>query len=623
MKSRPISLKEVKLRDGWLSRLVELGAKVVVPYSLERCEETGRIDALRGLWKPGMPKEPHVFWDSDVAKVIEGLALEQVAEPTPERARQLEEYVDIILSQQQPDGYLNSHYVFVEPDKRWSNIEQKHELYCAGHLIEAAVAHFQATGTRKFLDGMCRYADYIATVFGLGEGQLRGYPGHEELELALCKLADATGEQKYAELAKYFVDERGQQPSFFEEEARRTGRDRGFLYRDGRQFQAHKPVREQEKPVGHAVRAMYLYSGMADVAERFEDAELLAACERLFDATVNANMYVTGGIGSSREGERFTTDYDLPNSTAYAESCASIALALFAMRMMNITGDAKYADALETELFNGAVSGLSLEGDRFFYANRLESLLPYGLMSDSQAFKRQGWFGCSCCPTNYCRFLPQLPAMAYSELTDGIAANIPVDAELSHAGLSVCVTGNYPFGDSARLEVQKDCASGTLALRIPGWAEGAHVLLNGSDVTSQAVRGYVRLTRAWQAGDVLELRWTKKVRCLHADVRVAEDVGKIALALGPVIFALESVDNEGPLSAYILPEVQEFRIGEANGLPAGTPAITGRAFVESNASAGLYTTQRPSRKESTFTAIPYALWQNRGESTMTVWVRYC
>ena len=241
---------------------------------------TGRIDALRGLWKPGMPKEPHVFWDSDVAEVIEGLALEQVAEPTPERARQLEEYVDIILSQQQPDGYLNSHYVFVEPDKRWSNIEQKHELYCAGHLIEAAVAHFQATGTRKFLDGMCRYADYIATVFGLGEGQLRGYPGHEELELALCKLADATGEQKYAELAKYFVDERGQQPSFFEEEARRTGRDRGFLYRDGRQFQAHKPVREQEKPVGHAVRAMYLYSGMADVAERFEDAELLAACER-------------------------------------------------------------------------------------------------------------------------------------------------------------------------------------------------------------------------------------------------------------------------------------------------------------------------------------------------------
>ena len=361
-----MNLAAIQLHDSVFAPRQKTGHDVTIPSCLKRCRETGRIDAFRLQWKKGDPNPPHVYWDSDVAKVLEGMAEMLMIHPDPAMEKELDELVDLIVSAQRDDGYLNVHFTVVEPEKRWSNLGDWHELYCAGHLIEAAVAHFQATGSRKFLDAMCRYADYIASVFGPAPGQKRGYPGHEEIELALVRLYRTTGETRYLNLAKYFIDERGADPNYFSETEKSIPRD--FLSNR----QAHKPVREQEQAVGHAVRAVYLYCGMVDVAVETRDCVLLNAAIRLFDNLSRRRMYITGGIGSTSIGEAFTTDFGLPNDTAYAESCAAIGLAMFAKRLLDVTNEGKYADVLERVLYNNALSGISLSGDEFFYVNLLE-----------------------------------------------------------------------------------------------------------------------------------------------------------------------------------------------------------------------------------------------------------
>ena len=330
-----------------------------------------------------MPDMPHIFWDSDVAKVVEGMAYSILLRPDGRMEKRLNDLVDRIVSAQREDGYLNTHFSVVDQDKRWRTLHRDHELYCAGHLMEAAVAHHQATGRTNFLDAMCRYADYIDSVFGREEGKRRGYPGHEEIELALCRLAGETGREKYLKLAKYFVDERGQTPNYFVEEE-------GVSAEALAELQAHKPVREQTEAVGHAVRAGYLYAGMADVAAATGDAELLAACETLFENIRTRRMYITGGIGSHRDGERFDKDWNLPNETCYAESCAAISLALFARRMLNITGNGKYADVMERAMYNAIPCGISLDGVRYFYQNPLEMNLntPYRRKHDCWLWSR-------------------------------------------------------------------------------------------------------------------------------------------------------------------------------------------------------------------------------------------
>ena len=616
-------MKSVKLNDRYLSFLTELCGNSVIPYSIQRCDETGRIDAFRLDWKPGMPNQPHIFWDSDFAKVLEGMALDLVIHPSDERRKELDEYVDLVVSAQQPDGYLNTHFTVVEPDKRWQFLYSNHELYCAGHLMEAAVAHFNATGSRKFLDCMARYADYIASVFGPEDGKLKGYPGHEEIELALCKLADATGERKYSDLAKYFIDQRGQEPNYFEEEFKRSNAQLPPNYT--MDLQAHKPVREQREAVGHAVRAGYLYTGMAEIADRYNDTELLETCKTLFDNICERRMYVTGGIGSSLSGEKFTNDYDLPNAFSYAESCASIALCLFAQRMLNITGDSKYADLIELEIYSGATAGIARTGTEFFYVNLLEKdkrPMLWGHLSGD----RQPWFNCSCCPTNYCRFLPQLSQFAFSCKPDGLQINIPVDAtiELPLDGgrmLKATVTGNYPYANSFRVTIDDDCPDTEIAMRVPSWLCNPIAWLNGKIVSIDG-SGWLRYRRDWHKGDFLDISHELKPRCIFADPRVSDDAGKVALALGSVIYAIESVDNGGDLSTLLLPVDQEFTLVPAAGLPDGTIAIKAKGYRESASSPGkLYSTAKPRRTPCTITAIPYALWANRGEASMRVWIR--
>ncbi len=608
-KFTPSPLGAARLRDRVLAPRITACREVTIPSSLRRCDETGRLAAFRLEWKPGMPNPPHRFWDSDVAKVLEGMAYMLRLAPDPAMEAELERLIALVISAQQPDGYLNTRYTVVEPELRWVNLGINHELYCAGHLIEAAVAHFEVTGRRNFLDAMCRYADYIATVFGRGPGQKRGYPGHEELELALCRLARVTGNPKYSDLAAYFVNERGRSPNYFAEIEHSVPAEK--LYQE----QAHLPVRDQHEAVGHSVRAVYLYCGMADVAAATGDAGLMKACEELFDDIVSSKMYITGGIGSLRENERFGVSYQLPNDSAYAESCAAIGLALFARRMHNLTGDGKYMDVLERSLYNGILSGLGLTGDVYFYQNMLEvnECSPYDRT-------RVPWFSCSCCPTNFCRFLPQLGTLAWSVREGELRLNLPAAADYDDGRCRFEVRGGYPY--DGRIAITCRCTgSFAFSLRIPGWCRRFTLRFNGRRLRAAAERGYVTLERDWQPGDRIELELAMPVEVVRAAAPVRADAGRVALTRGPLVYAVESADNPGGFHQLLVDARSGFTLGSVKGLPAGTVAIRGRGRREILNSDALYTTNRPKFRSCRFTAVPYALWQNRGEGEMAVWLR--
>lgn len=602
-------IRNVKITDKIFSHGIMANHESTIPSSIRRCYETGRIDAFKLEWKEGMENKPHIFWDSDVAKVLEGMAYALMLRPDVELEKELDELVDLIISAQQPDGYLNSHFTVTETENRWKYLHWAHELYCAGHLMEAAVAHFRLTGKRKFLDCMCRYADYIASVFGCEEGQIRGYPGHEEIELALCRLAEASGNKKYYNLAKFFVDERGQNPNYFVEKE-------DVQVNTLINLQAHKPVREQTEAVGHAVRAVYLYSGMADVAAETNDVELLSVCEKLFENIRNKRMYITGGIGSTRHSEAFEADYILPNDTAYAESCAAIGLIFFARRMMNITGQGKYADVMERSLYNGALSGISLAGDEFFYVNPLE-INENSKDSGHIARERQKWFGCSCCPTNYCRFLPQIASFIWSENQTELRLNIPVASE--YAG-KVIVSGAYPYDGKIEITFTSR-AEYAFSVRIPSWCKNFELMFNGKKLEENLKDGYITLRRTWERGDVLSLNLDMPVRIIRANRMLVSDAGKLAIMRGPLVYALESIDNKSPLSSLMISRKQDFKLITPDGLPSETVAVSGDAYYEAVADDELYSDNETNLEKCTFTAIPYALWQNRGESNMSVWIR--
>ncbi len=609
-KYESVKITEVQLNDPVFAPRIDTVIERTIPACIRQCHKTGRIEAFKLDWKEGMPNKPHIFWDSDVAKVVEGMAMALELRPDAKLEAELEKYVALIVSAQQPDGYLNIVFTTQRKEERWKDLFNMHELYCAGHLMEAAVAHFNATGRRNFLDCMCRYADYIASVFGTEEGKKHGYPGHEEIELALCKLAKATGNRKYFDLAAYFVNERGKSPNYFAAEQPWIGEQ------DLKNRQAHKPVREQTDADGHAVRAVYLYAGMADVAAEFNDATLYDACENLWNSIVNKRMYITGGIGSTQVGEAFTVDYNLANDTAYAESCAAIGLIFFAQRMLNATGDARYADIMEQSLYNNALSGISLGGEHFFYANMLEvddNSFVHGHISKV----RQEWFGCSCCPTNYCRFLPQLGSFVWSVADDEVRLNMPVAGKLARG---IEVSGGYPYDGKIAVKFTTG-GKYKFSLRIPGWCEKYELKLNGKACPEKPVKGYVTFDREWQAGDEIQLDLAMPVRVMYPHVKITSDAGKVALMRGPLVYALESVDNGKVIPQLIIDPEQEFTIARAANLPEGTVALQGYAQLEEQSGNALYSSRKPERKTQNFTAIPYALWQNRGDSNMTVWLR--
>ncbi len=618
----PLAWQHVQLTSGfWYERQL-INARVTIPTVYQRCEETGRLAAWKLDWKPGMPNEPHVFWDSDVAKWLEAAAYSLITHPNAEIEQRIEDLIALIARAQQPDGYLNTHFTVVRPHLRWANLRDGHELYCAGHLIEAAVAHFQATGREHFLHVVCRYADYLAKVFGTGEGQMRGYCGHAEIELALVKLSRATGAQRYLELAKYFVEERGRQPHYFDLEAVARGENPHDYWAKTHEYtQAHLPVREQRVPVGHAVRGMYLYCAMADLAAEYDDHELLAVCRRLFRHVTEKRMYLTGGLGSSRSNEGYTSDYDLPNEIAYAETCAAIALCLFAHRMLQIEAEGVYADVLERALFNGVLSGVALAGNTFFYENPLASRGDH---------HRWHWHHCSCCPPNIARLLAAFGQFIYSQREDELYVHLYAASrayfKLEEHAVTLNQETKYPWDEHVRLLFHMEApAEFTLALRIPTWCRAAELKINGETVPLYAAlhRGYVCVRRLWEARDVVELRLPMPVERVYAHPEVAANRGRVALQVGPVVYCLEEADNGKNLHDLFLPRNAKLATKFEENLLNGVVTISGMAQrrMAADYEDTLYRSTPPRYEEVSIKAIPYFAWANRTPGEMLVWMR--
>jgi uncharacterized protein len=627
----PIPFTQVTIEDSFWAPRQQVNRERSIPHIYRQLKQTGRIDAFRPDWQPGPEITArgagwggtHVmFWDSDVAKWIQAASFSLATHPDSELDALLDQVIALIAQAQHADGYLNTWFTTVDPQNRWKNLRDWHELYCAGHLIEAAVAHYQATGKRTLLDVLCRYADYIGSVFGPEPGQKRGYCGHPEIELALVKLYRATGERRYLELSRYFVDERGRQPHYFEQEARERGQDPALFWARSYEYnQSHLPVREQQEVVGHAVRAVYLYSAMADLAGAYGDASLLAACQRLWTHLTTKRMYVMGGIGTSAKNEGFTGDYDLPNESAYAETCAAIGLIFWAHRMLQLDLDRRYADVLELALYNAVISGVSHDGEAFFYDNPLAS---HG------AHHRQGWFSCPCCPPNLARLLASLGEYVYAQSeTDAVVHLYIAGAgqfQLDGQRVTLRQETRYPWDGAVALRVSvEQPAEFGLRLRIPGWCAAARLAVNGVTVelAGNRERGYARIARVWQDGDMVTLDLPMPVTRVYAHPAVAADVGSVALQRGPLVYCLEQTDHAAPLDRIVLPETTDLNSQFEPELLDGVVAIGAAALALDDADwdGALYRTTSPATQPCALKAIPYYGWDQRTPGAMRVWIR--
>lgn len=650
-KTTGVENKKITIRDAYWAEIIGLVQDTVIPYQwralnddvpgAEPSHAVRNFRVAAGLEKGefgGM-----VFQDSDLAKWIEAAANSLKLRPDNILEKQIDDLIDVMDKAQHEDGYLNTYFTLKRPDGRWKDLLNCHELYCAGHMIEAAVAYREATGKDSLLKIMRRYADYIGQVFGPEPGKLRGYPGHPEIELALVRLYEATGVKKYLDLAYFFIDERGREPSYFDMEWARNGsvsfwtgahsehpnpEHGGTDYREYNQF--HKPVREQHTAVGHAVRALYLYAGMAAVAAHTRDAALIAACKSLWNNVTNRQMYVTGGVGSTVVGEAFTFDYDLPNDTVYAETCASIALMLFADRMGRIDADASYSDVIERIIYNILPAAMQRDGRRFYYTNPLE-LWPERARRNAIVRhvkpERQRWFSCACCPPNLARAFTSLSRYVLGVRDKSAYLNLFIgcEARINVAGTDVRldVETNFPQSGEVKINVHpQEALEWELCVREPSWSRSVSVKVNGLPFEGRTEKGYYIISRVWSSGDQVLISLDMTPVLMRANPKVRADAGKVCLMRGPVVYCLEEYDNGENLSALrILPDGQIKEI-RAFGLPAETIALRleGMREIESENDV-LYKPYAPSERQVKLTAVPYAVWGNREPGEMSVWIR--
>jgi uncharacterized protein len=643
-----VPLQDVQVEDRFWSGYSRLIREVVIPYQYEtlhdRVPGVEPSHAIRNFRIAAGREEGEfggmVFQDSDVAKWLEAAAYSLVTHPDAELERKADEVIDLVADAQQPDGYLNTYFTVKEPGKRWTNLTECHELYCAGHMMEAAVAYYQATGKRKLLEVMCRFADYIDTVFGPEEGKLQGYDGHQEIELALVKLYRVTGEEKYLRLSSYFINQRGKEPFYYHAEWEKRGQiDHWSGTRQQKPphlpyFQSHKPVREQEAAIGHAVRAVYMYTAMADLAAYTKDESLLEACKRLWNNMVHKQMYITGGIGSTHHGEAFTFDYDLPNDTVYAETCASIGLIFFAKRMIQLEAKSEYADVLERALYNTVIAGMAQDGRHFFYVNPLEvwaTACKHNPGKHHVKPVRPGWFSCACCPPNVARLIASLGEYIYTVKEDTLFTHLYIGGqakvELGGEKVAVHQESSLPWEGAVKLGIEPEQeAVFQLALRIPGWCSGgARLRINGEavDLDACVVDGYAFLNRTWMPGDRVELELPMEAALLRSHPQVRANAGKVALQRGPLVYAFEGVDNGETLSSLKLQPDAPLTADYDAGLLGGAVIIKGQAYREYEEAWGddLYRAAAKRGEQVPVKAIPYYLWGNRGEGEMIVWIR--
>ena len=669
MDIRPFDIKKVSVDDRFWSSKTELVRKEVIPYQWEIlndrvpdanpsfCMHNFRAAGLlnKRMKTEGSAYEPpkytyrgfavfpdkredakddefygFLFQDSDFSKWIEAVGYSLATHPDKVLEDIADKAIDIVCAAQLPNGYLDTYYIINGMDKSFTDLRDHHELYCMGHLIEGAIAYYEATGKDKLLNAAKGFADYVYGLFGKEEGKIKGYPGHEIAEMALFRLYDITHENRYKELAEYFIDQRGQAPLYFEQEHPEMKGKPDYYH------QAHLPVREQREAVGHAVRAVYLYSGMADMARLTGDKELLNACKALWSSIVNEKMYITGGIGGTHIGESFSFPFDLPNDTAYAETCASIGLVFFAERMLRIEPSREYSDIMELALYNGILSGMALDGKSFFYVNPLE-VLPEACKKDERKEHvkpiRQKWFGCACCPPNIARLVSSISKYAYSESDDTLFVHLYMGSHLVKdvGGKEVRVDVATDYPDKGNIKIDVTGAAGTdfkLALRIPGWAEGKYAIKTDGLETYEFINGYIYLNGFTGDTHHISLELEMKPRVVFADKKVTEDANRIAVMRGPVVYCAEEKDNGKNLKGIIVK--RPFEISESTISEFGTDTValdleayrlmpSGSEFMESS----LYMNfEDVEEEEKILRLIPYSLWANRGEGEMSVYFNY-
>lgn len=719
--SAPINLRNITVTDAFWKNEMELVRKEVIPYQWEALNDNvpgaapsfcmknyrlaGKLNArkkadpnyVQPVWTTGIfnlvPENMDqleerfygfLFQDTDFSKWVEAVAYSLTQHPDEDLEKLADEAIDIVCAAQLDNGYLDTFYIINDQSKIFTNLRDNHELYCFGHLTEGAVAYYEATGKDKLLRAACRFADYIDNYFGPEEGKCKGYPGHEIAEMALVRLYHATSEERYLNLSRFFIDMRGTQPYYFDTEidhpytAPNDGTPqplRNFYH------QAHLPVREQDEAHGHAVRAVYLYSGMADIAKLTQDDALKTACERLWDNIVNKKMYITGGIGATHMGEAFSFNYDLPNDTAYAETCASIGLVFFARRMLEMQAQSKYANVLERALYNGVLSGMALDGKSFFYVNPLE-VLPEACHKDERKFHvkpiRQKWFGCACCPPNIARLLSSISSYAFTESDDTLYTHLYMGSEIKKTvgdnELFITVDSTMPYSNHASVKVKTTASTPfRLALRLPDWADtailtgphGSYAITidhytavaknNGvgesgdNDVikdqsasanssndfsteiaeailqshTSYIRDGYLYLSGDWIGETVIQISFLSNPRLMISNPAVRENIGKVAVLCGPMVYCLEEADNGKDLHLLeINCDNPGFILNHDSLFGAMTITANGFRHEKFAETAALYNTYQPSKKEACkLTFVPYYLWNNRGEGEMTVWVK--
>ena len=574
-----VDFSHVHIQDHFWSPRLSKHISATLPVCIDQIEnQTGRMQNFVNAAKGEGEHSGIFFDDSDVYKALEGIAYSLINNPNPELEKKADEWIDKIAAAQQPDGYINTFYTLTGLDKRWKNMD-KHEMYCAGHMMEAAVAYYQATGKRKLLDVSMRMADHMMSLFG--PDKRHWVPGHEEIELALVKLYQTTKEQKYLDFANWLLEERGH--------------GHGSKGDDGKwdpaYYQDIVPVRELTDISGHAVRCMYLYCGMADVAALKKDTGYVEALDRLWDDVVLRNMYVTGGIGSSRHNEGFTEDYDLPNMDAYCETCASVGMVYWNQRMNQFTGDSKYVDVLERSMYNGALAGVSLAGDRFFYVNPLESKGDH---------HRQAWYGCACCPSQISRFLPSIGNYIYGTSDKALWVNL-------YMGNTTQITvdkTDYPWDGLVKLTVTSaQPLNKELRIRIPGWCKKYTLSVNGNPINTSTDKGYA-IVKDWKSGDQIALNMDMPVEMVSADPRVKQDVGKRAVQRGPLVYCLEEIDNFKNFADLNLAAGTSFEVKDEPGKLGGIKEIEA---VSGNQKLSF---------------IPYYTWDNREAGKMKVWIDY-
>ena len=615
----PVPFTSVKVTDSFWGQRLKASREVTIPLAFSKCEETGRYENFVRAAHPSdeYKVEGFSFDDTDVYKTIEGASYLLQTYPDKKLEKYIDSVLQIVAAAQEPDGYLYTartmnpkHPHDWAGPERWTKVEElSHEFYNLGHMVEGAVAHYQATGKRNFLDIAIKYADCVCKAIGNGPDQKKLVPGHQIAEMALVRLYLVTGDRKYLDQAKFFLDARG------------------YTSRKDAYSQAHKPVLEQDEAVGHAVRATYMYAGMADVAAIIGDSSYIKAVDKIWENIVNKKIYITGGIGSRHAGEAFGDNYELPNLSAYNETCAAIGNVYVNYRLFLLHGDAKYFDVLERTLYNGLISGVSLDGGSFFYPNPLAS---------TGGYSRKPWFGCACCPSNISRFIPSLPGYVYAVKDDHVYVNLYMgnrgELKVNNKKIVLEQETSYPWNGDIRIRVVKGALPFTMNLRIPGWVRnevlpgdlyryddeqklGYTVTVNGEAVEGELQKGYLQIERKWKKGDVVEVHFDMQPRVVRANEKVAADRGRVAVERGPIVYCAEWPDNDFNVHNILLNQHPSFQVVNNPDLLYGICEITTDAQALSYDAAG-----RLVVKDVKLTLIPYYAWAHRGEGDMEVWL---